>query len=512
MRRLAPLPLLLLGLFLGACASEGQSGKAGADPAAAVPAGAPLYVEVVARPGGDVRSGAEAALQKVLRTDDPGKRAQQLFDQLAGKQVKWADVSPWLGDRVGVFVTSIKDNGQGAVVFAVKDEGKARATLERLLHAKGAEKTYKDASYKLGDDSNAVGIAGDYAVLGLSEAGFKSVADVVAGAPALATGAAYRTARTAAAADAGLAFAYADTSGVVDMVAGEQALGGIATLLRGAVSQVGDTVAVALQADGKRIRIGGAALGGTPPAAGKTGADVVAALPGDAWLALGVGDLGKTLGDGLDAIGSLGQVGAVDVAAGLKDAEQKLGIDFKRDVTSWMGSGAIYARGTSLIDIGAVLTAETTDPAASRRGIARIARALARSGARVQDGSVDGYDTVYELHFSGLPLPIPFYLAANDERVSFGVNPDALSAVAHPADRLADSPKYRAATESLGDGLEPAMVLDLPTVLRLVEGFGVGNNPSYKKVKPYLDAFGVIAAGTRREGDTAKGALAVGLR
>lgn len=512
-RRLAPLLLAVPALALGACGGGG--GNAGADPATAVPAGAPIYLELVARPGGDLRAGAEAALRKVLRTDDAARRARELFDRVAAPKLRWQDVSPWLGERVGLFLTSLDGRrANGAVVAAATDAGKARATLDRLLGGRRSERTYKGVSYRVGGDDNASGVVGDFAVLG-SERGLRAVVDAVKGAPVLAGAPDYRRARGAVPAAGALGFAYVDSAGLIDAVAGSAELGSAGPALRAAVGQIGDTLAAALQADARSIRIAGTALGTKPAASaasGGSGASVAAALPDDAWLALGLGDLGGSLRTGLGQIRSLGSLGGVDVGAALGAFRRRSGLDVERDLLSWMGSGALYARGTGLADVGAVLTIRTTDPVKSDRGVARLARLLARSGARVRPTDVAGYDRAFALRFAGQPLPISFYLASSPERVSFGLNPEALSAVARPAAKLGSSPRYRAAAAILGGGLRPAFLLDLPTLLNLVEGLGAGGTPGYSRIKPYLDAFGVIAAGSRRDGDTTKAALAVALR
>lgn len=512
--RLALLLLAVPILALGACGGGGGGNK-GADPATAVPAGAPIYLELVARPGGDLRAGAEAALRKVLRTDDAARRTRELFDRAAAPKLRWQDVSPWLGERVGLFLTSLDGRRpNGAVVAAMTDAGKARAALDKLAGSGSGERSYKGVTYRASGSDKASGVVGDFAVVG-SERGLRAVVDAVKGAPALAGSADYRRARGAVPSGGALGFAYVDTSGLIDAVAGSAELGSAGPALRAAVGQIGDTLAAALQADAKAIRVAGAALGTKPPgsaASGTSGADVAAALPGDAWLALGLGDLGGSLRTGLGQIRSLGSLGGVDVAAALDGFRRRSGLDVERDLLSWMGSGALYARGTGLADVGAVLTIRTTDAAKSDRGVTRLARVLARAGVRARPTDVAGYDRAFALRLPGLSLPIPFYLASSPERVSFGVNPDALTAVAKPAGTLGASPRYRAAAAILGGGLRPAFLLDLPTVLNLVEGLGAGGASGYTKIKPYLDAFGVLAAGSRRDGDVTKATLAVALR
>ena len=55
--------------------SSGGGGNAGADPAAFLPASAPVYVELQVRPSGDLAANAKTVAGKVLRTSDPAGRS-----------------------------------------------------------------------------------------------------------------------------------------------------------------------------------------------------------------------------------------------------------------------------------------------------------------------------------------------------------------------------------------------------------------------------------------------------
>ena len=515
-RRLLPTLLVCLTPVLAACGGGG-GGDAGADPAEAVPAAAPAYLELAARPEGDVRADAEAALRKVLRTDDPSRRATELFDDAAGDSgLRWKDVERWLGDRVGVGITAISGSSPDtAVVAAVRDEDAAREALRRLARAKGArpaERKYRDTTYELdaGDDT-ATGLVGGYAVIA-SERAFKAVVDTVDGRPALAGAKDFEEATDAAGAGDALGFAYVDTGGLADALSKGTSLGGAEVFLRQALARAGRSAVATLTADGERIRVGTLALGAKPTAGSDRGAKVLAGLPGDAWLAAGLADLGGSGRRALDGVESLGSLGPVDVGDALKALERGLGLDIRRDLLSWMGDAGLYARGRALSDVGVALTVETTDRRRSNAAVGRIGRALSRVGAQVEESAVDGYDRALELRFPALPLPIPFYLAANDERVSFGVNPDALTAIADPGDRLGDNDRHATAGKLLGDRIAPSFLLDLPTVVELVEGLGLGDRGGYDRIKPYLDALGALAAGSRHEADAARGAFVIGLR
>jgi hypothetical protein len=106
--------LLLVALAVGAAlpaagCSSSSGGGSGTDPAALVPAQAPLYAEATVRPEDAVRSGAQAALRKILHTNDPGAAIAKALEGGPGKGLSFKDdIEPWLGDKVAAAVTSLR--------------------------------------------------------------------------------------------------------------------------------------------------------------------------------------------------------------------------------------------------------------------------------------------------------------------------------------------------------------------------------------------------------------------
>jgi hypothetical protein len=75
---------------------------------------------------------------------------------------------------------------------------------------------------------------------------------------------------------------------------------------------------------------------------------------------------------------------------------------------------------------------------------------------------------------------------------------------------LADSDTYGAAKSVLGD-VEPGFLLSMPAVLELVRSSGEAD-ADFEKAEPYLEAFGVLAGGSSRDGDTARSRTAAELK
>ena len=502
---------------LAGCGSGSGGGNGDADPAKLVPASAPVYVEITARPEGSTRDDAEAAAKKLLKTDDPGAKAQQLFDQAFKDQgVSWKDFEPWLGQRVGAFFTSFADKAQGAFIFTSTDDGKAKDTLGKLLRkddngkAQVSQRTYKDVSYDYdANDKDALGTVDGYAVFG-SESGFKQAVDVSKGGQNITSNKDFTAGRDAVGAGDSLANAWTNPQTLLDAIGSNPQASQALPALRQVFAQLGRSAAASFLAKSNALRLNFAAIGAPESGSRSSGADVAAALPSDAWLAVGIADLGKGLRKGIGQLNNLGNLGGVDVGGMMSQFESQADINLKRDVLSWMGDGALYARGKSLADLGFVFTVTSTNADRSKVAPKRIAHALHQFGASVRPADIPGYDSAYALRFP--PLPFAFYVAGSGERVSIGLNPKAMSDVAGPKNKLGDAPAFDSATNTLGDGIRPSVLIDFPTVVQLLEGIGLGNNPDYKKAKPYLDAIGVISAGGTRDGDTSKARAAVELR
>ena len=167
---------------------------------------------------------------------------------------------------------------------------------------------------------------------------------------------------------------------------------------------------------------------GRRPALGRSAeaAQALAELPGESWLAIGLGDVGKSLAgdvEGLRALGALaggsGPSGALAPASstlsikslleGLLAPLNALGAptppQAKRDFTSWMGSAGIFAGGGGLLELKGAVVIESTDPARSRAAVASARGAAAQGAAtRSSPPSIPGTDAAVGARIAGLPV------------------------------------------------------------------------------------------------------------
>jgi hypothetical protein len=545
---------ILAAVALVGCGSSSHSGGTDADPATAVPATAPLYVGVTVRPSGSQESGALAAGKALTGQPDPYQRLLGALRTPGSPPLDYQrDVAPWLGPRAGLFARSLGSAGallapltssltgtgpvaavpfaqgglDGALVMDTRDTGAARSFLATQAKRAGAHpSSYRGVSYEVTSGGVAFGLVGSFAVIG-SEAGLRAVIGATQGEAALSSASGYAQLASGAPSEA-IAHVYVSPGAAVSHAgAGStrsllEALGGARqtfvslTAASGSVQMDVDTLA----APGSE-RTG--LLSSDPQAA-----QALSELPGESWLAIGIGHAGSTLAGtaaGLSAVASLagGEPGGATLSVGslLGGLTQPLGIlgahtaAARRDYASWMGSAGIFAGGSSVLDLRAAVTISSKDPARSRAAVARLGGALRAAGDEVAKVNIPGTEAAASVRLPGVPLPL--YLAAGPSpggpKFVLALGEASVPAALSPSSTLASAPARSAGASALGEGAQPSVLVDFPTMLALLEGVGLGEDPSLSALLPYLRASGTLAGGGHQlEGGVERFRLVLRLR
>jgi hypothetical protein len=519
-----PRPALLLCallatlVVLGGCGGGSGSGGGGdTDPATAVAPGAPVYAEAVVHPDGKLAGEFDAVASKILNTSDPGAKIKRLIDDAGrenGLQYK-QDIEPWLGDRVGAAITSLADarSPRYLVVAASKDDDAARKAIERDERGdKVTTGTYAGVAYRDDrDDDTVTGVTDGLVLLAPDLATFRRAVDTLKG-DSLAEAKNFKDARAKVAQDR-LAFFYADPNALFSAVtsAAGPAASQLAPLRSAILGSKLRSLAAALTVDPDAIRLDAAALGGSTGKVGAAAPSTLAQLPGDAWFGAGLGDIGGALNRLLVKAGSFGGALGLDLPTVLRQVKQQTGIDLRKDLLDWMGRGGIFVEGTTVKDLGGALVVETKDPAATRRGISRIARLLRRSGQEVRVIDVPGADLAVSLRPVKKAHDVEVVLATGGHRFTAGVGRDAAADALRPSGRLADAPAFKAGAAKLTSGVQPSLFLDFTTVVKLLQS-SVGDDKDFQRAKPYLDAFTQLVAGGHDEADGSRVQVVVGVR
>lgn len=490
----------------------GGGGDENADPASVAPKTSIAYFQATIRPDGNQQDAVNSVAKKILRVDNPGKRIRALID----KQLKDSpstknqsvekDIEPWLGRRAAVAVTSVGGGPKGTnyvVMIASKDNGKAKDLINKDdSYKKGAKKSYKGTEYRIDPkDNTAAGVVKDFLVFG-GEAQLKQVVDASKG-DALKDVAQYKS--TVSGQTGKLGFGYIDTKGITNAAGSTGGNGQALSAVLGSAKLA--PVAMSLDAATNKLTLEVAGKAGTVNAQAK--ASLVESLPGDAWLALGIPNLGQAIKKAIAQFAGGGIGGGV-----VQQVEQTLlrstGIDLNRDIIAALGDVALFARGASIVQIGGGLVVNTPDPAAANRLITKIGALVRRRGGSAQVRiKPTGIGGAKGLSFSSAQLPtgaVNAVLKGNKLVIAYG---DAATTEAlAPKTKLGESADFKQAADSLG-GAIPSLYLGFGPIVQLLGGVGSGNGA---QVQQYLGAFQSLAAGAHTEGDKAVARIVVNLK
>jgi hypothetical protein len=558
--------LATFGGTLAGCGSSSTPGTA-ADPAAATPAATVLYAGATVRPTGAQKTSALAAGKALTHQADPYLRLLGTLQTPGSATLSFSrDLAPWLGAHAGVFLTSLSGAGtlpsqleqgllggssagtfafgasgaQGAIVLDTSDTAKASSFLDSQAAKAGAHATsYHGVHYEVNSGGVAFGLVDRFAVIG-SESGLHSVIETTHGGGALASTSAYAKLLAAAPSEA-LAHVYSHPASATDAAAKQaggatEGAAGVLSLLAGAqqanISLVPSASSLTLDAD--TLASGSSTSGGGLLAADPEGAQALGELPGESWLAIGLGHVGATLGQdaqGLQTLASLGSTltggppestSSLSVAGllqGLITPLRELGANTaqaRAEFASWMGSGGIFASGANLLELKAAVTIASKDPARSRAAVAALGQQLSKAGGSVSPASIPGTEAAVAARISGLPVVL--YIAdgrdsAGQAKFVLGVGEASVAAALSPPSTLSTSPTRTAAAAKLGEGIQPSLIVDFPTFLGLLEAVGLIEDPSISKFVPYLRSLTTLAGGGRElGGGVQRFRLALGLQ
>jgi Protein of unknown function (DUF3352) len=557
-----------LAAVLAGCGSSPSTGTS-ADPAGAVPAYAPVYVGALVRPNGSLKTEALAAGHALTGEHDPYARLASLLQTPGSPTLEFGrDVAPWLGENAGLFFTALGSSealtgllqhgltgggsgtewpfgaggAQGAVVLDTSDLAAAQKFVAtQAAHAGAHTSSYKGVSYQAvaGD---AFAVIDKLVVLG-SEAGVRAVIDTTQSGASLKGNGAYAQLQSVAPSGA-LGHVYANPAALTKAhlaaagtgASAGQSLPQLLTALGGTrplnVSLVPTSKSLALDAD-----VGPAPAGatGSQQSSGLVGAlatgnRALGELPGESWLAAGLGNVGGALGGGLGGLHNLlsllstasssstGEsappapsspqvtLSVKGLLAALLTPLQELSANTaqaRRDYLSWMGEAGVFASGTTVLELKAAAVIDSTDPAASRAAVAKLASALNRSGAEATPATIPGTEAAVEAKVTGLPvtLVIADGRARNGQaKFVMGLGESSITAALSPSSTTSAGAAYGAAQTALGEGIQPSVTVDFATLLTLLEGVGLSEDPTVAPFVPYLRASSTLAGGGKSLG------------
>ncbi len=580
----ALLPALVSAALLTALAGCGSSSSPGssADPAGFVPASAPLYAGAVVRPEGSLKSNATAAGTTLTHQPHAFTRLVQLLQVPGAPPLDYSkDIAPWLGTNAGIFLSSLPGSStagtdqlqqllsqllqsgssttsawpfgaagvQGAIVLDTSDASKAGSFVStEAQHAGAHAASYRGVSYQATSAGEALGIVDRLVVLG-TVTGLHNVIDTSLGGPSLVHAADYS--KLLASAPSGvLAHAYSvpSASGASGTTSGSgsasgsgsssaagasgngaQSVDSLLGLLGGTrtlnVSVVPTASSIGVDVDSLSPVTTGDGDGGLVASAGE-GAQALSELPGESWLAAGLGKVGATLAGDVRALHGLGSLitSLGGSATGSSGEESSGGFSIKgilegvltplsalsapgaqtqHDFLSWMSSAGLFASGSGIVNLRGGIVLGSKDPSLSQAAVAKLGAALTKSGGSVQSISIPGTDAAISARVNGLPveLDIANGRASNGQtKFVIGLGEASVTDALNPPSTLSSASSTSVAATTLGEGIKPSVIVEFPTLLTLLEGVGLSEDPSIAKALPTLRSLTTLAGGGKSLG------------
>jgi hypothetical protein len=191
--------------------------------------------------------------------------------------------------------------------------------------------------------------------------------------------------------------------------------------------------------------------------------------------------------------------------------QQATGLDLRRDIFDLVGDLAIFARGSTMADLDGAAVISVKDDARATEVFGKLI-ALARRQGNVDPRPVriDGADQAFSI--ANPNAPKPFVAARGKGKFVFAYGEAAAKAAFQPQTRLGETELYKQAKATLDNKFEPAFLLSMDGILKVVDGTGGGADPDFQKARPYLERLSVITSGGKAGKNNYDAALGVGLK
>ena len=470
------------------------------------------------------------------------------------------DVAPWLGPRAGVFLSPVGGSSaaavarlltlveqgllgssasgssfpfaahavEGALVLDTRDTAKARSFLQGLAKHAGAQTSlYRGISYQAANGI-AFAIVSRLVVIGTEPAVHVVIDTTSGGGLSLARSPGYAKLQGAAP-SGGLAHLYANPGAFSEANKGAHAsgAGSVLSLLAGQrllnATLVPSGSALALDIDDAAVTPDASSSSGGLFSGSAEAGQALGELPSESWLAVGLGDVGKTLGSdtqalqGLSSLGSLltgSQSGAPTSGLNVKGLLEGLltplralgsgSAQSKHELTSWMGSAGLFASGSGLLELKGGIVIDSNDPALSRAAVGKLAVILGKGGGSAQKTSIPGTDAAIAAHLTGLPVALDIADgrdASGHSKFVIGIGQQSVEAALNPSATMSGSAPLGTSAAALGEGIRPSVIVEFPTLLGLLEGIGLSEDPTVSPFVPYLRSLTTLAGGGKSLGN-----------
>jgi hypothetical protein len=504
--------------LLAGCGDDG--GSSSTDPASVAPAKTPLFVEGKIQPTGELKANVEAIASKVAGVGDLGETIVSYIEQSALESDEPIDfdeeIQPWLGESAGVFLSKFDgdDFEGGGFAVEVTDTGEAQDFFDKQAESedpKPEDESYEGVDYKIDpDDEQAVGIVGNFIVFGEDKAAFEAAVDASEG-DSLAEAETYKDITPSSPED-GLADVYVDIGGLIRAAGSEVDPDAMKLFESSGVDLEKSSALISLVPgeDNVEIDVAAKAAGAEDSVPTEDAAELLGSMPASSIAAIGVGNLGETVGETIDTVDEEGIPGEVPPNQ-LKKVLKEAGIDIEQ-IAGNLGDAAAFVQGRSEATLSGALVIEAKDADEARNTVSNVGtllRANKTPGVTAVGGKASGF-SVRNADLGAQPLVV----AAKGERIAIGYGlPATLTGLdAESGATLSKTKAYNEALNSLGGTPIVGFAAGAPA-LRLAEGLltETDEKEELEELTPYLSKVPFLAIGSETKGDVVQAKLILGV-
>jgi hypothetical protein len=511
--RYASIPAVLVAIALLA-AGCGGGGGSGADPASLAPPKSPVFVEATLKPEGSVKSNIEALAQKVAGIDDIGETVSDALQEEAlaeGEPLDFEkEVQPWLGEKAGIFLGEYDGENfqQVGAALEVSDSGEAQEFIDKRAKTDSGEKPEK-GSFEgvdfLTDEESTLGIIGDFVAFADSEADFKAMVEASNG-ESLSEEDTY-TEAAGEVPDESIADVFVDIGGLVHENAAEidsETELGLKIL---GIEPEGSTAIASLIPGSDQVELDVSSDVYANVGSGD-GSKLLGSLPGGSFAAAVAPEYGKFLTQTVQDLNAEGIPGQIEPGE-LEPALQAAGIDLKQ-LTSSIGSVAVFAQGNTEANLNGAVVIETTSDKEATNTVSNIGlllRASQTPGVTAIGGNAAGFS----IRGSGIgPKPLVVAAEGKDIVISYGLKGGGSFLAAGGGSTLATNPEFEAAKKALGDTPISTFVSGGPALTLIESVLSPEEETELEEARPYLEKISFIATGTSVADEKATARVIVG--
>jgi hypothetical protein len=135
--------------------------------------------------------------------------------------------------------------------------------------------------------------------------------------------------------------------------------------------------------------------------------------------------------------------------------------------------------------------------------VAKLGSDLRQAGEEATPATIPGAEAAVEAKITGLPLTLVIAdgrSSSGQTKFVMGLGESSIADALNPPSTMSSTSAYSTAQSALGEGIAPSLTVDFSTLLSLLEGVGLSEDPPVSTFAPYLRASTTLSGGGKSLG------------